>query len=286
MDQFDKGQRLEFIARNIWLHIWLIILVILTVYIVLSLFLVFFQSKMIYYPARELEATPDNIGLPFEEVIFKSGDGVKLCGWFVPSKRSRGIILFCHGNAGNISHRLETIKIFNHLGMSTFIFDYRGYGKSEGKPSESGTYADAKSAMHWIIGKQNILPGEIIIFGRSLGGAVATRLAKEITPRALILESAFTSIPDVGAELYPWFPVRLLSRFKYDTAGYLREVKCPVQVIHSSDDELIKFSHGKQIFSTANEPKEFLEISGGHNDGFLISGKLYVEGLRSFIMRY
>ena len=264
----------------------LIVSVILAVYIVISLLLVFFQSKMIYYPARELEATPDNVGLPFEEVIFKSGDGVKLYGWFVPSQRSRGIILFCHGNAGNISHRLETIKIFNHLNMSTFIFDYRGYGKSEGKPSESGTYADAKAAMRWIMGKQNILPGEIIIFGRSLGGAVAAWLAKEITPRALILESAFTSIPDVGAELYPWFPVRLLSRFKYDTVGYLRKVKCPVLIIHSSDDELIKFSHGKQIFSTANEPKEFLEISGGHNDGFLISGKLYIEGLESFIIRY
>jgi len=177
------------------------------------------------------------------------------------------------------------LQIFNKLGLSTFIFDYRGYGKSAGKPTEKGTYLDAEAAWNYLINEKQIKPEDIVIFGRSLGGSVASWLAKEKSPEALILESAFTSIPDIAGELYPIFPVHLLSRFSYSTLKYIREVKCPVLIVHSKEDELIPFKHGRRLFDSANEPKEFLEIAGGHNDGFVLSGKLYEDGIADFIDR-
>ncbi len=263
-----------------------IIFIILAVYAGITLFLYFFQSQMIYYPQRAINMTPANTGLVYEEVFFETVDRIKLHGWFVPAQQARDIILICHGNAGNISNRLETIGIFNRLGLSSFIFDYRGYGRSEGKPDEEGTYADAEAAIQWVMGKQNVSYEDIIIFGRSLGGAVAAWLAREHTPKSLILESAFTSIADMGAKLYPWLPVRMLSRYSYSTIDYIRDVNCPILIIHSPDDELVPFSQGKKLFEAANEPKEFLEITGEHNDGFLLSGNVYYDGLDSYISGY
>ena len=263
-----------------------IFFIIIAIYAGMSLFLYFFQSQMIFYPQHAIDMTPANRGLIYEEVFFETGDGVKLCGWFIPAQQARGVILVCHGNAGNISNRMETIGIFSRLGLSTFIFDYRGYGRSEGKPDEEGTYTDASAAIQWIVEKQNVSHGDIIIFGRSLGGAVAAWLAREHTPKVLILESVFTSITDMGAKLYPWLPVRMLSRYSYSTIDYIRDVKCPVLIIHSPDDELVPFSQGKQLFEAAHEPREFFEITGDHNNGFLLSGNIYYEGLNSFISRY
>ena len=170
--------------------------------------------------------------------------------------------------------------------MDVFIFDYRGYGQSEGKPSESGTYRDAEAAWQYLVEERKVDPNRIIIFGRSLGGAVATWQARNHTPVALILESTFTSVPDIGAKYYPFLPVRLLSRFKYDTAEYLKGVNCPVLIVHSPDDEMMPFSHGQRLFEIAKEPKGFLEISGSHNEGFIISGKRYEEGLNAFISEH
>ncbi len=277
---------MEFITHNMWFIVRSIILIVLAVYLGLTIFLFFFQSHMVYYPVREIEATPGNIGLSHEEILFESKDRTKLHGWFIPARESNGIILICHGNGGNISHRLETIRIFNRLGLSVVIFDYRGYGKSSGKPGEQGTYADAEAALHWIIETQNKVSEDVIIFGRSLGGAVAAWLARKYTPKALILESTFTSIPDMGSELYPWFPVRFFSRFKYPTVEYMKEVKCPVLILHSSGDDLVPFSHGMHLFDAAPEPKEFIELIGSHNDGFLTSGKHYTDGLQTFIARF
>jgi len=196
------------------------------------------------------------------------------------------VILFCHGNAGNISHRLESIQIFHRLGLNVFIFDYRGYGRSEGKPSEIGTYRDVEAVWQYLVEERQVSPNRIVVFGRSLGGAVAAWSANRHTPGALILESAFTSVPDIAAKLYPYLPVRLLSRFKYNTAEYLDEVDCPVLIVHSREDEIMPFSHGKQLFERARGPKEFLEISGTHNEGFITSEKRYIEGLNTFISEY
>lgn len=267
------------------LIIWIIIIVA-GVYVLFAGFLFIFQSHYVYYPEHIISADPSNIGLEFENVSFKTEDRVKLSGWFIPSEGAGGVILFCHGNAGNISHRLESIQIFHRLGLNVFIFDYRGYGRSEGKPSEIGTYRDVEAVWQYLVEERQVSPNSIVVFGRSLGGAVAAWLANRHTPGALILESAFTSVPDIAARLYPYLPVRLLSRFKYNTAEYLDEVACPVLIVHSREDEIMPFSHGKQLFERARGPKEFLEISGTHNEGFITSEKRYIEGLNTFISEY
>ena len=245
-----------------------------------------FQSRYVYYPERNLTADPGQLGLRFDSVYFETADGLTLSAWFIPGDNTRGVILFCHGNAGNISHRLESIQIFHQLGLDVFIFDYRGYGQSEGKPSEQGTYQDAEAAWRYLIEERQLAPADIIVFGRSLGGTVASWLARSHTPGALILESTFTSLRDVASTLYPYLPVRLLLRFQYNTAEYLRGVNCPVLIVHSRDDEIMPFSQGRRLFDIAREPKHFLEITGTHNEGFIASGKHYEAGLNGFISEY
>ena len=276
--------------KRIWYIFYSIILVSISLfiglYIGIMIRLTVFQSRLIYFPEREIVMTPDRIGLLYENIYFKTEDGVKLNGWFIPTKNTRGVVLFCHGNGGNISDCLGTLKLFYRLGLSSFIFDYRGYGQSEGRTTESGTYLDTAAAWRYLIQEKKVSPDKIIIFGRSLGGATACWLAQDHTPKVLIVESAFTSIQDMAAELYPYFPTKFLARFDYKTIDYIRQVKCPVLIVHSRDDEIIPFSQGHRLFETANEPKEFLEIKGGHNDGFIISAKLYEKGLNSFISKY
>ncbi|MFC2009805.1 alpha/beta hydrolase [Chloroflexota bacterium] len=263
-----------------------IVVIIACVYIIFAGYLFIFQSHYVYYPEPILPADPNHIGLPFETILFDTRDGLRLSGWFIPKEDSRGILLFCHGNAGNMGHRLESIQLFSQLGLEVFIFDYRGYGESEGKPTEKGTYEDAEAAWQYLIKERQVDPDKVVIFGRSLGGAVASWVASKHTPGALILESTFTSIPDIAATIYPYLPVRLTLRFKYDTAEYLTEVNCPILVIHSRNDETMPFIHGQRLFETAAEPKEFLELTGTHNEGFVTSGKLYEEGLNTFIHQY
>lgn len=263
--------------------IFLVVLTVIGVYVGICLLVAVFQSKLVYYPSRSIDATPEAVGLEYEEVAPATSDGVKLSGWFVPAKNARAVVLFFHGNGGNLSHRLDTLKLLHDLRLSTFIFDYRGYGKSEGTPSEEGTYRDAEAAWAYLTDVRRIPADRIVFFGRSLGGAVAAHLAREHSPRALILESTFTSIPDMGAEMYPFLPVRVLSRFEYDTGDVLPKLHCPVLIVHSPEDTLVPFSHGKKLFEAANEPKRFLEISGSHNSGFLTSGKRYTDELDRFL---
>ena len=279
------GQSLVKLKGLFMLGIWIVIIIVVA-YVVFTSFLFVSQAHYVYYPERVLSSSPSSIGLDFESISFETRDGVKLSGWFIPRENARGVILFCHGNAGNISHRLESIQIFHRLGLDILIFDYRGYGQSEGKPSEQGTYQDAEAAWRYLIEERQVDPNEIIVFGRSLGGAVASWLAQSHTPRALILESAFTSLRDIAARLYPYLPVRLLLRFEYNTAEYLGRVNCPVLIVHSREDEIMPFSHGRRLFEVANEPKRFLELTGTHNEGFLTSGKRYEEGLNAFISEY
>jgi len=279
------GQSLVKLKGLFMLGIWIVSIVI-GIYVVFAAFLFIFQSHYVYYPERVLLADPGSIGLDFENIHFETTDGVRLSGWFVPSENASGVILFCHGNAGNISHRLESIQIFHRLGLDVFIFDYRGYGHSEGKPTEDGTYKDVVAAWQYLIEELEVDPNEVIVFGRSLGGAVASWLAQSHSPRALILESTFTSLPDIAATLYPYLPVRPLLRFEYNTAAYLSKVNCPVLIVHSRGDEIMPFSHGQRLFAMGKEPKKFLEITGTHNDGFITSGKRYEYGLNAFISKH
>ena len=191
-------------------------------YVALGLVLYLFQGSLVYLanlPGRALQAAPTDIGLDFEDVTIGTADGERLHGWFVPAPGARGTLLFFHGNAGNISHRLESIAIFHGLGLDVLIIDYRGYGQSSGSPSEAGTYADAQAAWKYLVEERGLPPDRIVVFGRSLGGAVGAWLASPRgggrQPAALIIESAFTSGADMARRLYPVYPARLLTRLRY-----------------------------------------------------------------------
>ena len=267
-----------------WNSVVLIVLTLVGAYASFAALLYFYQGSFVYYPQRQLVATPAQFGLNYEDVRFKAQDGVELFGWYLPVKDERGVLLFFHGNAGNISHRMLSLQVFNRLRLSTFIFDYRGYGQSAGRPDEAGTYRDAEGAWRYLVEQRGVSPDRIIVFGRSLGAAIATYIASKHTPRALIVESAFTSVPDLAARFYPFMPVRWLTRYHYSTREYLQRVSCPVLVVHSREDDIIPFAHGHSLFEAAQSPKDFFEINGGHNDALLVTGKRYENGLDRFLV--
>jgi pimeloyl-ACP methyl ester carboxylesterase len=194
-----------------------------------------------------------------------------------PAPAAAFTLLVCHGTGGNIMYVLDTIELFQGLGLNCLVFDYRGYGRSAGRPTEAGTYLDAQGAWDWLVREKHVPPEGIIVFGHSLGGSIAAHLAGRVRPGGLVIEGAFTSYRDMGAHLYPYLPVRPFARFRYDTRAYLREVRCPVLVIHSREDELVPFKFGLRLFEAAPEPKQFVEIRGGHIDGSLVSRPAYEE---------
>jgi fermentation-respiration switch protein FrsA (DUF1100 family) len=251
--------------------------VLLITYLAFAAVLYVKQPKFLYSPERDVSSTPAELGLDFEDVILKSADGLDLSGWYIPAKNSKLTLLFCHGNGGNMAHRLDSINIFHNLGLNCSIFDYRGYGDSQGKPGEEGTYTDAMAAYKWLTEEKGIPTEDIIIFGRSLGGSIAAQLASKVEAGALIVESAFTSYVDIGKEYYPYMPVRWFARFGYRTIDYIKEVRCPVMLIYSRNDEIVPYKFGLELYAAANEPKEFIEIFGSHNDCFLASGEIYIE---------
>lgn len=261
-------------------------LIALGAYAALLLAVYFGQERLLYLPeiaGRTLTATPRDIGLDYETVWLTADDGVKLNGWYIAPTRPRGTLLFFHGNAGNISHRLDSLRIFHDLGLAVLIIDYRGYGQSKGTPSEAGTHLDATAAWRYLTESRGVPPQRVVLFGHSLGAALAAWLATEKRPAALILESAFTSVPDLAAELYWWLPARRLARLQYATRDYLARVRCPVLVVHSEDDEIIPYRHGQALYAAAHPPKAFLTLRGDHNAGFLLSGTDYVRGLDAFL---
>ncbi len=245
----------------------------------------FFQHKLIFFPDPQLAGTPAQIDLEYEEVAFRAQDGIELHGWYLPASRKADgpTALFFHGNAGNISYRLEQLRIIHSLGLSCFIFDYRGYGRSRGRMSEQGSYQDAAGAWDYLIREKGLTPERIICWGRSLGGPIAARMARDTRPLALIIESSFPSIPVMAKRLFPFLPVSLLLRYRFPTEDYLQEADCPVLIVHSREDGLVPFDFGRRLYENAPESKKFLELHGGHNDGFLVSEEVYVQGLEGFL---
>jgi fermentation-respiration switch protein FrsA (DUF1100 family) len=258
-------------------------------YLLLALLLFLFQNRMVFLanlPGRALTATPRDAGLDFEDVSFRTSDGVRLHGWYIPAEAAIGTVLFLHGNAGNISHRLDSVAVFHGLGLNTFIIDYRGYGRSEGNASEQGTYLDAEAAWAYLVDTRGTPADHIIVFGRSLGGAVAAWLIDGRRPAAVIIESCFSSALDMARRLYPFLPAKLITRIEYPVTDHVSRMHSPLLVIHSRDDEIIPFEMGRAIHDSAAGPRSFLEIRGDHNNGFLISRDQYVAGLDEFIRRY
>jgi uncharacterized protein len=245
-----------------------------------------FERSQVYHPTREWDADPADLGRPFEDVFFAASDGVRLSAWFFPADaatgRARFAVLVCHGNGGNISHRLRLTRSLLQTGVNVLQFDYRGYGRSEGEPGEEGTYLDAQAAYQWLR-ERGFAAQKIIAFGESLGGAVACELALRERVGGLVLQSTFTSIADAGAELFPWLPVRWLHRIKYDTLKKLPHVRAPLLVMHSRNDGLIRFHHAEKNFAAANEPKIFCETIGGHNDSLDADHDRNMEGIEKFL---
>jgi uncharacterized protein len=264
---------------------WNALGILAVAYAGLALLVYIFQSRLVFYPEtdREITVTPSQIGLPYEDIHLQTSDGISLHGWYIAALQPRGTVLFMHGNAGNISPRLDSVQMFHRMGYNTLIFDYRGYGNSGGKPTEQGTYRDAEAAWRYLTEQRHISSCRIVLFGESLGGAVAAWLAARQKPAALVIASGFTSVPDLGQQLYPYLPVRWLARIRYDTRGYLRAVKAPVLIAHSPQDDIIPFEHGRALFAAANPPKQFLELAGGHNDGFIFMRQSWVKVLEEFL---
>ena len=265
------------------------LMIAIGIYVVLMLMIYLFQGRLVFLsnmPGRALDVSPAEIGLNFEDVSITTPDNERLHGWYVPAENSRGVVLFFHGNAGNISHRLDSINIFNDLGLDTLIIDYRGYGQSTGKTSEKGTYLDAQAAWDYLVKSRRIPADQIIIFGRSLGGAIGAWLAARQTPAAVIIESSFSSGVDMAQRLYPFLPVRLITRLKYPVAEYAGQLNCPVLVVHSRHDEIIPFEMGQAIYAAVKSDKKFVELRGDHNNGFLLSQEVYIAGLEDFIRVY
>ena len=253
-------------------------------YVLLCVLMYVFQDKFIYMP----EKTLIKAYLPVENVYFDSAAQDRIHAWFVPAGKAKATVLFCHGNAGNLSHRVDTLDLLHQLGYSVLIFDYPGYGLSSGHPGEIGIGAAAKAAWRWLVEEKKSDPNKIIVWGRSLGGVVAARLVidladEEQKPVALIVESSFTSLSDLASKLYPWLPVRLLLRADFDVKSEIAEIGVPLLVVHSKDDGIIPFELGKRLYDAAAEPKRFVEIRGGHNGGFLASGRDYLDPVRNFI---
>lgn len=229
-----------------------------------------FEHSQVYHPDRLLRADASKLARPFEEAHFAASDGVKLHGWYFPSTNgvSAPVFLFCHGNAGNIGDRLDAAAALLETGAAVFLFDYRGFGRSEGRPSEQGTYLDAHAAYGWLI-KRGHTGGRVVLFGESLGGGVASELAAGARVGGLILQSTFTSLVEVGTELFPWLPVRWISSIRYDTCARLPLIQVPVLIMHSREDDLIRYAHAERNYAAARAPKLLVELQGGHNEALL-----------------
>lgn len=246
------------------------------------LFLRWFEWRSVFIPYRQVENTPADFRLPFEDVTFTTADGVKLNGWYLPQSNAKLTVLFCHGNAGNISHRYEKLLILHDLGVNVFIFDYRGYGRSEGWPSEQGTYNDALAACDWLRQKKSIAPERIVVHGESLGCAVAVELARQQPVRGLVLESGFASVPEMARAIYPWLPMHWLCRIRYDSLSKIGSVKAPLLSLHSREDEIVPFSQAERLFAAAPGPKKMVELRGDHNNGFAACESIYRAALSEF----
>lgn len=256
----------------------------------LALLLVAFRTGMIerhfiYFPVRELEGDPSHWGLAFEDIFLTTSDGVRIHGWFVPGKRDVTWLWF-HGNAGNISHRLDNLRLLHdELEVSVFILGYRGYGRSEGSPSEEGTYLDAEAALAYLRSRPDVAHDRIVYFGQSLGAAVAVELAARHPPLALILESPLPSVPYMARRTYPFLTIWPFLRTRYDALARIGHVQAPLLVLHGDRDSIVPMEAGKMLFDAANEPKEFYTIHGAdHNDTYVVGGKAYFAALSRFLV--
>ena len=270
------------VTRKRWRRLVVTATVVLTLFVMLRAF----EHSQVYHPSPELDARLADAGIPGEEVWLNTSDKVRLNAWFFPappqSPRACYAVLFCHGNGGNISHRLDLYRLWYGTGVNFLAFDYRGYGLSAGKPSEQGTYLDALAAYDWLMAK-GYAPQHIIVLGESLGGGIASWLAAEKPVGALVLQSTFTSVPNLGKEIFPWLPVSVLASIHYNTWERLPKIRVPVLIMHSRTDTLIRFHHAETNFAAANQPKKLHEVLGDHNETIFAGVEQYRIGVEEFL---
>lgn len=266
--------------------VWSLLLVGFGLWVALGLLAYLLQERLLYLPnlpGRGLVATPQDLGLRFEDVRLPTSDGVVIHAWFVPAAGARYAVIFFHGNAGNISHRLDWLRILNGLGLEVLLVEYRGYGASEGRPSEEGMHRDALAAWNYLHAERALPACRIVLFGESLGGAVAARLATSVPAAGLILFSAFSSVADIAAYHYRFLPVRRLLRLNYATRDYVARATQAVLIMHSRDDEIVPFAQSQQILHGAGDRAVFVQTTGDHNSGFLHSELLIRDAIASFL---
>jgi uncharacterized protein len=247
---------------------WRVARGLLVAYLLIVVGMMFLEDHLIFFPMRYPGGEWRPGGLEFEDAWFASADGTRLHGWYVPCQGARAAVLFCHGNAGNVTHRAGALEMLHRrVGASVLIFDYRGYGRSEGKPSEAGILADARAARRWLAEREKIGEADVVVMGESIGGAVAVDLAARDGAKALVLESTFTSLPDVAAHHYPWLPVRWAMRTRLDSAAKIGDYHGRLLQSHGDADTIVPLRFGRGLFEAANEPKRFLLYHGhDHND--------------------
>jgi hypothetical protein len=258
--------------------------VVAVAYVAAAIALFLVQRRVLFQTSRDLYRTPAENGWCFEDVWREVGRE-KTHGWFirVEAGKSKGVVLFSHGNAGNIADRLESVAIFRGMNYDVLVYDYGGYGQSTGAPSEKRCYKDIRAMWRYLVEERGAAASSIVLFGRSLGAGPTCQLATEVEARAVILESAFRSVPRMAKDLYRIFPGKLLIRDRFANEDKVGRLRSPVLFVHSPDDEIIPYAHGKWLFEHASEPKQFFEIRGRHNEGFWQSGDLYTGRLNSFL---
>ena len=259
-----------------------LILSFVAVALLIFFFIRFLEQKSLYFPFPTLEITPQDMSMEYEDVHLTASDGTKLHGWFIPSESSKAAVLLAHGNGGNISHRLEKLKMLHDTDLDILIFDYRGYGLSSGSPSEDGIYLDVQAFYDYLVNEKNLSADSIIGYGESLGGAVIINLAKGYRLGGIILEGAFTSVPDMARKLIPFMPSALL-KTRFDSFNKIGTIKVPKLFFHSTSDEVVPFELGRRLFEAAQGPKEFVQLHGGHNDAFMVSQDEYVGHIHEFV---
>lgn len=242
-------------------------------------------NAMMYFPSSEMVGTPQALGLAYQDVSIATEDGERLGAWWVPKVAgpSRAPILYCHGNGGNISGRVEKLALLARHGFDTLMFDYRGYGASTGRPSEEGTYEDARAARKALLALPGVEAARVIYLGESLGGAVALQLALESPPRGLVLQSTYTSIRDEARVHYGRVPLFLIPD-AYPSIDRIGALRCPLLMVHGDRDDIVPFSQGERLFAAAPEPKRFERLEGvGHNDLVARAGTRYMEILAAWV---
>lgn len=263
------------------------VVILLAIVVILLVTLRLREDSMIYFPVKYPEGfwQPEAFGVAVEDCFFTAPDGVRLHGWYAPQAGAQHTLLWCHGNAGNISHRLDHIKmLLEQVRANIFILGYRGYGRSEGSPDEEGLYKDAQAAYDYLASQKNVQAQHVVLYGQSLGGAVVIDLALARPCAGLIIESSFTSAKDMAKKVFPFLPIHYFLGVKFDSAAKIKQLHVPVLIMHGTEDEVVPFELGQQLFAAANEPKEFYPISGArHNDPYLVGGEAYYARIREFI---